>query len=59
LVLGGQLECSWAVVGHTEHGEVVLGVQEDGEPFGQQLLGVGDHQADDRSHAVDAPGAVR
>jgi hypothetical protein len=42
LVLGGQLERPWAIVGHTEHGEVVLGVQEDGEPVGQQLLGVGD-----------------
>jgi hypothetical protein len=56
-VVGGQLNRPPAAVGHADHGEVVLGIQDHGEPFGEELLVVGHHKGDG-SFQLDTPSAL-
>jgi hypothetical protein len=48
-VVDGELDRSVGVVGHAEHRQAVLCIQDDSQPFGEGLLVVGHHHANDRS----------
>jgi hypothetical protein len=49
-VLGGQLDGLVGVVGHPEHGQVVLRIEHHAESLGEHPMVVGEHQPDHVRH---------